>query len=67
MTNIRFGIREGVIIKKKHNMYQNNNNGLKPLRCFVVRYNGYRAPCGYNLDFLSCELISDLISEIDTG
>ena len=52
---------------KKHNMYQNNNNGLKPLRCFVVRYNGYRVPCGYNLDFLSCELISDLISEIDTG
>ena len=52
---------------KKHNMYQNNNNGLKPLRCFVVRYNGYRVPCGYNLDFFSCELISDLISEIDTG
>ena len=50
----------------KNNMYR-HNNGLKPLRCFVVRYNGYIVPCGYNLDFFSCELISDLISEIDTG
>lgn len=51
----------------KGNMYQHNNNGLKPLRCFVVRYNRYKVPCGCNLDFFSCELISDLISEIEAG
>ena len=50
----------------KDNMYR-HNNGLKPVRCFAVKYNGYKVPCGYNLDFFSCELISDLIFEIDTG
>lgn len=50
---------------KKNNMYQHNNNGLNPLRCFAVRYNGYVVPCGCNLDFFSCELISDLVSEIE--
>lgn len=64
MINIHFGIRENVIIKK-NSMYQHNNNGLKPLRCFAVRYNGYVVPCGCNLDFFSCELISDLVSEIE--
>lgn len=49
---------------KKSNMYLQNSNGLKPRRCFVVNYNGYRIPCGQNLDFFSCELISDLVSEI---
>ena len=47
----------------KDNIYR-HNNGLKPVRCFAVKYNGYKIPCGYNLDFLSCELISDLVSEI---
>lgn len=50
---------------KKNSMYQHNNNGLKPLRCFAVRYNGYVVPCGCNLDFFFCELISDLVSEIE--
>ena len=50
----------------KDNMYR-HNNGLKPVRCFAVKYNGYKVPCGYNLDFFSCELINDLIFEIDTG
>lgn len=50
----------------KSSMYR-HNNGLKPVRCFVIRYNGYKVPCGYNLDFLSCELINNLIFEFDTG
>ncbi len=50
----------------KDNMHR-HNNGLKPVRCFAVKYNGYKVPCGYNLDFFSCELINDLIFEIDTG
>lgn len=50
----------------KDNMYR-HNNGLKPIRCFAVKYNGYKIPCGCNLDFFSCELISDLISEIEAG
>ena len=48
----------------KSHMYKHNNNGFNSLRCFAVKYNGYKIPCGYNLDFLSCELISDLVSEI---
>lgn len=35
----------------------------KPYSCFVTKYRGKRIPIGTNLDFISCEIIHDLIDE----
>ena len=47
----------------KSNMFQKSNDGTRPRRCFVTKYNRERLPIGYHLDFYSAELISDLINE----
>lgn len=47
----------------KQAMY-NKNKDLKYLRrCFLSRYEGQKLPIGFNLDFLTCEIINDLIKE----
>ena len=44
----------------KANMTQYNRK-LDPCNCFHLKYNTYRVPCGGFCDFLSCEIINDLI------
>lgn len=41
----------------------NQRDPSKPYRCFITKYNGKSIPIGLNLDFLSCEVIYDLISD----
>ena len=42
----------------------NKNPNLKYLRrCFIPRYEGYKLSIGLSHDFLTCEIISDLIKE----
>ena len=44
-------------------MFRNNREGLNPRRCFQTKYKGEYFPIGVNLDFISCEIIHDLISD----
>lgn len=43
-------------------MYKNNRL-LGPCKCFRLKYNGYNVPIGYFIDFISCEIINDLIKK----
>ena len=47
----------------KKNMFQNGNDGFSPRRCFATKYNAYKLPISYNLDFVTCEIIHDLIDD----
>lgn len=50
-------------IYNKEQLFRNGNDGKKPLRCFISKYNGKVLPIGTNLDFYTPELINDLINE----
>lgn len=41
----------------------NQRDDSKPYRCFITKYNSKPIPIGNNLDFLTCEIIHDLIDE----
>ena len=54
------------ILKTNYNkaiMFRNNKKGLLPRKCFYTRYRGKQVPLGVNYDFLTCEIISNLIKE----
>ena len=44
-------------------LFRNNKDGLYPSKCFMPRYNRKYLPIGVHFDFLSCEIIHDLISD----
>lgn len=44
-------------------MFQNDNNGYEPRRCFRYRYKSYALPIGHNLDFHTCFIINQLIED----
>ena len=41
----------------------NQRDPSKPYRSFITKYNSKPIPIGNNLDFLTCEIIHDLIDE----
>lgn len=45
----------------KINMFRNKRDGSSPCRCFRTKYKGKTLPIGMNMDFISCEIIHDLI------
>ena len=45
----------------KENMFANNRDGSAPCRCFQTKYDRTLLPIGLNMDFISCEIIHDLI------
>lgn len=47
----------------KLTMYNGNKKGLRPKRCFRIAYDKYRLPVGGQYDFVTCEIVSDLIKE----
>lgn len=47
----------------KGNMFRRNRDGSEPCRCFTTKYNGKLLPLGTHLDFVTCEIIHDLIDE----
>ncbi len=46
-------------------MFRNNDEGNRPIKCFFTRYEGHNVPIGCNYEFVTCEIISDLIKECD--
>lgn len=44
-------------------LFRNNENGNRPLKCFFTRYNGKNLPIGCNFEFITCEIINELISK----
>lgn len=53
----------GKVHYDKYNMFQKKHDGSSPRRCFKTKYKGYRLPIGCNLDFVSCEVINNLIKD----
>lgn len=47
----------------KRDMFEKNEDGLDPRRCFRTKYNCKDLPIGNNLDFVTCEIIHDLIND----
>ena len=47
---------------EKHSMYK-RNRAPNPCGCFRAKFNTYRIPIGRFYDFVSCELINQLIKE----
>lgn len=45
----------------KRDMYDNNKEGLRPRKCFKCMYKAYCLPIGGFYDFLSCEIIGNLV------
>src|SRR5574344_253484 len=46
----------------KGNMF-NNNREPNPCKCFMIRWNGYDIPCGTFMDFISTDLINNIIKK----
>ena len=43
-------------------MFNNGNDmGMRPRKCFRCNYKGYRLPIGNFYDFISCEIIGNLV------
>ena len=42
-------------------MFKGYRDGSEPCRCFTTKHNGKELPIGMNMDFVSCEIIHDLI------
>lgn len=49
----------------KRDLVRSKNHVKNILRVFMCKYKGYRVPIGYFHDFLSCEIISDIIEMED--
>lgn len=47
----------------KSGMFNCNEKGLNPRKCFVLKYGGKKIPIGYFLDFVSIEIISNLCNK----
>lgn len=47
----------------KNKMY-NSNRQPNPCKCFEYKYNGYRLPIGLFQDFISCEIINNMVKQI---
>ena len=48
---------------RKCHFNRSDIHGDSPIRCFATKYNGEKLPIGMNMDFVTCELIYDLIDE----
>ena len=44
-------------------MFRKNRDGTKPYSCFATKYKTKLLPIGLNLDFVTCEIINELIEE----
>lgn len=49
----------------KRDLFRSDKHVKSLLRVFMCKYKGYRVPIGYFHDFLSCEIISDIIEMED--
>lgn len=49
----------------KRDLFRSKKHITDILRVFMCKYKGYRVPIGYFHDFLSCEIISDIIEMED--
>jgi len=49
----------------KRDLVRSKNHVKNLLKVFMCKYKGYRVPIGYFHDFLSCEIISDIIEMED--
>lgn len=47
---------------RKYNMFRGGREP-NPCKCFVFKYNGYRLPISYFHDFVTPQIINDLISD----
>lgn len=47
----------------KNAVHRRNRDISKPCRCFVLKYNGKIIPIGLNFEFITCEIINQLIKE----